>query len=239
MVAIAAREQGLIMDECIAVTFDEEITNGYFAGFRSNVLRARIEWEQISKTMGTVPVVTWWWLCGIAVFRNAHAVTHVEHIPRFTRTTVCRGFRPVKAERWLLFVTPRAHFVAYVYVALRFVFRAMRHFFGLGVAELCLRRAPFVLTPIFPDVNVAFEFVFRAMRHFFGLGVAVLCLRRTPFVLTLFILIHEVDVAFEFVFATMCIFSCLGVAERRPLFTSFARTAAGHLLSWRPISLTA
>ena len=57
VVAIAAREQGLIMDECITVTFDEEITDGYFAGFRSNVLRARIEWEQISKTMGTVPVV--------------------------------------------------------------------------------------------------------------------------------------------------------------------------------------
>jgi hypothetical protein len=72
VVALTAREQGLIMDECIAVTFDEEITDGYFAGFRSNVLRARIEWEQISKTMGTVPVVTWWWLCSIAVFRNAH-----------------------------------------------------------------------------------------------------------------------------------------------------------------------
>ena len=45
------------MDERVAVSFHEEVADGYFPGLRSDVLGPFIEWEQVLETVRAVPIV--------------------------------------------------------------------------------------------------------------------------------------------------------------------------------------
>ena len=96
------------MDEHVAVACHEEVADGYFPGLRSDVLGPFVEWEQVSETVGTIPIV-FGIRSRLTVFRFANWVLHVDHVYRFAFFTMRCWFSAFEAELWSRFTTDRTH----------------------------------------------------------------------------------------------------------------------------------